>query len=50
AKDKLCKHRETIVKKIKDTLFEVFQDKLNKIDLSAFADTIKTFKESQNTK
>ncbi|CAG8521244.1 16333_t:CDS:2 [Cetraspora pellucida] len=43
-------HRETIVKKIKDKLFEVFQDKLNKIDSSASADTIKTFKDSANTK
>ncbi|CAG8806917.1 9246_t:CDS:1, partial [Gigaspora rosea] len=50
AKDKICKHRGTIVKKIKDKLFEVFHDKLNKIDSSASADTIKTFKESQNTK
>ncbi|KAF0532449.1 hypothetical protein F8M41_011234 [Gigaspora margarita] len=32
AKDKICKHRGTIVKKIKDKLFEVFHDKLNKID------------------
>ncbi|CAG8506828.1 4891_t:CDS:2, partial [Dentiscutata heterogama] len=36
--------------KIKDKLFEVFQDKLNKIDSSASADTIKTFKDSANTK
>ncbi|CAG8661963.1 2166_t:CDS:2, partial [Dentiscutata heterogama] len=50
AKDKICKHCVTIVKKIKDKLFEVFHDKLSKIDSSASADTIKTFKESQNTK
>ncbi|KAF0434017.1 hypothetical protein F8M41_004939 [Gigaspora margarita] len=44
AKDKICKHRGTIVKKIKDTLFEVFHDKLNKIDSSDSADTIKLLK------
>ncbi|CAG8810161.1 27634_t:CDS:1, partial [Racocetra persica] len=49
-KDKLYKHRGTIVKKIKDELFEVFQEKLNKIDSSASADAIKAFKESANTK
>ncbi|CAG8780938.1 35855_t:CDS:2, partial [Gigaspora margarita] len=50
AKDKICKHHGTIVKKIIDKLFEVFHDKLNKTDSSASADTIKTFKEFQNTK